>query len=362
MALDDDSQKNLDEARNGQARKFAMVCKGEKIISLVVFKSGSVDKYKAQAKEKGSGDFSHGEIAGKGLNLIFRVAKSDGFKEVPAKDQKLKEFLKTETGTAFTPAFALVESHSKGSESAEKPNAPPPAPSNAKEGADSKPDQKTESSKKPDSPKPNSETTKKMRETMTKLGPLVKAAVQNVPDRKTEILKTYARLQAEIEEDDGEKVLKDLMQYAALLQGLATAKPESEKKEDGGEAREWSGAKKKWAANKAAQLEAVKETMNALGNLALDEELDPDKVNALITELAKYVPTFEGLITALDKALEGAGESKEPDALAKIHAAIAGVRSFCNGARIQKLLADFDGKDFFQPTEESLNEISKLAS
>ena len=38
MAVDADTKKYLDEVKKGKARRFVMICKGVKILSLVVYK------------------------------------------------------------------------------------------------------------------------------------------------------------------------------------------------------------------------------------------------------------------------------------------------------------------------------------
>jgi hypothetical protein len=108
MALDGDSQKYLGEVRKGKPRRFAMIMKGEKIMNLVVFKKGSLDKYKKQAKESGAGQFYHGVIDGKGQNITFKLSQFDGFEEAPGKDIKLKMFLNEESGLKFHPVYEIV--------------------------------------------------------------------------------------------------------------------------------------------------------------------------------------------------------------------------------------------------------------
>ncbi|MFT5301282.1 MAG: hypothetical protein ACI87E_000398 [Mariniblastus sp.] len=104
MAVDSDTKKYLDEVKKGKPRRFVMICKGVKILSLVVFKKGTVEKYKKQAKQEGTGQFFHGVVDGKGQNISFKLLTSDGYDKPPGKDLILKDFLKTEAGMQFKPA------------------------------------------------------------------------------------------------------------------------------------------------------------------------------------------------------------------------------------------------------------------
>jgi len=56
-----------------------MICKGVKILSMFVYKKGTVEKYKKQAKQEGRGQFYHGVVNGKGLEIAFNLSSSDGF-------------------------------------------------------------------------------------------------------------------------------------------------------------------------------------------------------------------------------------------------------------------------------------------
>lgn len=381
MAMDKDSIDHLEDAKAGQKRLFVMLCSGDKILSLVAYKTGSLDQYKKQAKEGGTGKIYYGEIKGKGTSLVFELARANGFKEEPVGEQKLKKFIQDEAKLTLTPSFSVVDEHGKEPEQPakgqpEKPKSegasqppnksePPKSDAAAKSDAPAKADAPAKDAPKKDAPPTvDPAVRKKMQDTLDKLGPLVKAVVQSHPDRKNEILKTFDRIKKGIAGDNPGEFRDDLLKYGALLKELTTAKPGGSGKEDPN-ARKWADATTTWEANKDAQMELVKDTMNTLGNLALDKELDPNKVNALISELSTYVPAFEKLTGAMDDALEMVKDAADPTARAAavkaVNAAIAGLQKFYNSARIKKLLADFDGQDFFKPTEESLAAIGKLA-
>lgn len=106
--LDEESTKHLEQVRKGKPRRFVMLCKGATILSLVVFKKGAVTKFIKQAKEQGTGQAYHGVVTGKGVNLDFQLASSDGFDAAPTKDAKLKEFLNAATGESLKPRFEMV--------------------------------------------------------------------------------------------------------------------------------------------------------------------------------------------------------------------------------------------------------------
>ena len=58
----------LEDVKKGKPRKFAMICKGTSVVSLVVYKKGSIESRKKEAKESGKGLFYFGVVDGKGKN------------------------------------------------------------------------------------------------------------------------------------------------------------------------------------------------------------------------------------------------------------------------------------------------------
>lgn len=322
MALDKESLKCLEEVKQGKSRKFAMICVGREIVSLYVFKIGDPKKYKELAKKEGKkGKFFHGVITNKGQKkLDFQLA--EGFSKAPGTDKKLKAYLKAESGIEFKPMFAIAETTDSADE-------------------------------------------KKLQAALKKLTPLVKTAVQNAPDRKADIMGAVARIQEALNSGNLEEARQELATLGQLIKELPAGKP-AVGDGDSGETRRWAAAKKNWTANKKKQVEAIKETMNILGNLALDEEMDAKQVDAFIKELATYVPSYQRCAKGLDAALEGIDEPMEPPvrsaAFKKLDAAIKDMEKFYTGPKIQKILDDFDGKDFFDPTHESLVEMSELVS
>lgn len=108
MAVDDGTLKCLDEAKKGKPRRFVMISKGAKILSLILYKKGSIEKYKKQAKDEAKGSFYFGVVDGGGAELRFNLSSTDGFTDAPVKDQVLKAFLSEEADFTCKPSFVLV--------------------------------------------------------------------------------------------------------------------------------------------------------------------------------------------------------------------------------------------------------------
>ncbi len=106
--LSDETRDYLEEVKKGKSRKFAMICKGTNIVSLVVYKKGSVEKYKKEAKSAGKGQFYFGTVEGRGQDVTFKLAREDGFDSAPVKTQALKHFL-DEGGIKSKPLFEIVD-------------------------------------------------------------------------------------------------------------------------------------------------------------------------------------------------------------------------------------------------------------
>lgn len=107
--VSDESKEFLEQAKKGKPRKFAMICKGTNVVSLVVFKKGSYEKRKKEAKESGKGQFYFGVIDGKGMDLRFTLARADGFDSAPVKSVVLKGFLEESADFKCKPTFEIVD-------------------------------------------------------------------------------------------------------------------------------------------------------------------------------------------------------------------------------------------------------------
>jgi hypothetical protein len=109
MPLDTDTIDCLDDVKKGKPRRFVMICKGVQIKSLVAYKKGSLERYKKQAKEEGKGQFYHGVIGGKGVDITFYLCRADGYEKPPGKELILKDFLKTEADLKCKPVYEIVD-------------------------------------------------------------------------------------------------------------------------------------------------------------------------------------------------------------------------------------------------------------
>lgn len=107
--VSDESKSLLEDAKKGKPRKFAMICKGTEILSLVVFKKGNVEKHKKEAKQAGKGQFYFGAIQGRGQDLQFVLARDDGFDSAPVKTTVLKKFLEESADCKAKPLFEIVD-------------------------------------------------------------------------------------------------------------------------------------------------------------------------------------------------------------------------------------------------------------
>ncbi len=98
----------LAEVKKGKPRRFVMITKGANIVSLVIYKKGSLEKHKKTAKEAGNGIVCFGVVDGSGQFITFKLSITDGFQDAPVKTTNLKNFL-TEAGFACKPSFEIVE-------------------------------------------------------------------------------------------------------------------------------------------------------------------------------------------------------------------------------------------------------------
>lgn len=107
--VDEETLQNLEQVRKGKARKFVLVCKGTTIVSLVIYKKGSLDKFKKQAKESGTGQLFHGTVDGRGPDLRFALSRAEGFTKEPVKPLVLKTFLEGTGEFKYKPHFEIVD-------------------------------------------------------------------------------------------------------------------------------------------------------------------------------------------------------------------------------------------------------------
>lgn len=99
----------LEDAKKGKPRRFLLICKGSKVKYLRVGKKAITNSAITQAKKLGyKGDSYIGVLTGKGMELVFNLAISDGYESEPVKDKILKDFLEEHAGFKCKPSFAIV--------------------------------------------------------------------------------------------------------------------------------------------------------------------------------------------------------------------------------------------------------------
>ncbi len=122
--MSEESLTFLEQVRKGKPRNFVMSMKGAKVRSLLVKKKRIKEAEKKEARGRGYQPL-FGVVSGQGAKISFQIARSDGFDSDPSggKTEKLKKFLKEQTGKAFKPTVELVDT-------------PPPIPFDEEELAD----------------------------------------------------------------------------------------------------------------------------------------------------------------------------------------------------------------------------------
>jgi hypothetical protein len=107
--LGENTEKFLDQAKKGQALNFLLVCKGNKVKYLAVRKKPVKKNELNEAKKAGyKGEGYFGVITGKGMELVFNLAVSDGYESEPVKDKVLKDFLEDHADFKCKPTIAIV--------------------------------------------------------------------------------------------------------------------------------------------------------------------------------------------------------------------------------------------------------------
>lgn len=109
MPVSEDTKSYLDQVKKGKPRKFVLLTAGAKVTGLVLYKSGSPNKHITAAKREGAGVACYGVADGKGQDINFKLATSDGFKSAPVTNAALKSFLKDEADFPCKPIFEIVE-------------------------------------------------------------------------------------------------------------------------------------------------------------------------------------------------------------------------------------------------------------
>lgn len=107
--LGEDTVKFLEDVKKGKPRFFLLVCKGPKVKYLKVKKKPIKNNEITEAKKLGyKGDSYIGVLNGKGMDLVFNLAVSDGYQAEPVKEKILKDFLEEHAELKCKPSFAIV--------------------------------------------------------------------------------------------------------------------------------------------------------------------------------------------------------------------------------------------------------------
>ena len=305
MAVDADTKKFLEEVKKGKPRRFVMICKGVKILSLIVYKKGTLDKYKKQAKAEGKGQFYHGVVDGKGVNIAFKLAASDGYDSPPGKELILKDFLASEAEMKFKPTYEIVaelpevdESDTEETESANAPEASAPA-----EPAEAAP---TSSASPTDDPAARAA---KLAEALKKLKPLVDKVINDAPNRKGELHATMVQIAGEIKGQEFDKAKQNLVDFATLLKSLAAQPPAPPTSDSNDRAQEFAQRcqaleSRLLEAQKADRDKAAK--LGAVWDYAAKQAAADNYANAF-EALDRLATAIDGILEATTKAPEGRG-------------------------------------------------------
>jgi hypothetical protein len=107
--LSEETVDHLGEVKKGKPRRFVMLCKGASIVNLIVFKKGSVEKFKKEAKEAGTGIFYAGVVDGRAADIHFKLSLGEYGDKPPVKDLVLKTFLEEKGEFKCKPSIDMVE-------------------------------------------------------------------------------------------------------------------------------------------------------------------------------------------------------------------------------------------------------------
>lgn len=210
MPVDGDTSKHLDAAKKGKPRRFVMVCKGVKILSLVVFQKGSVASKVKEAKEKGSGNVFSGVITGRAPDLRFQLLASD-YAAPPGRELILKDFLATEADLKCKPVYELVGSLSDVPEDDQEGGGATaaPAPPVQPTASPAPPVAETSGSSAPDAAK--------LTEALKRLMGLAEKALAAHPGRRDEIMGPLVAIRQQMKDGLLEEARAGLQKHAAFL-------------------------------------------------------------------------------------------------------------------------------------------------
>lgn len=355
--ISDESKALLEDVKKGKPRKFAMICRGVEVVSLVVYKRGNVEKHKKEAKQVGKGQFYFGTLEGQGPDIRFILARADGFERAPVKTASLKSFLEESADFKCKPlieirdvapmvlddddplvarflklqpaALAACDAHPDRAaeinslclqiggcfdqgqtDDAQAKLAALEVLLAKTAGSDSPP---AESQGEPKS-EPKSEQKdeqKELAEALKKLKPLLDKVVDARPERKSELFAAMAQSANEIKERKFEAARKSLVELGKTLKSLATGGPSVSQAEQ--ESAAFRERQQQLEPQLLAAQRASPEKSTALGNVWTFALQQADAAN-----FANAAKAFDRLEEAIRGILSGPAETLVPEGTVKM--------------------------------------------
>ncbi len=230
--LASDTVAYLEDVKKGKPRSFLLIAKGSKLLYLAVQKKLIKPSDIAAAKKLGhKGEAYVGVVTGQGMELVFNLARSDGYEAAPLKESIVKSFLAEHAELKRDPAFKIVDQLPEipdaddALESPQKSGATTP-PTSAAPGPISSPN---------DSPGPSQQApasdlgtnvaaAKKLAEALQKLKPLLEEASGVLPQRREAWVNEFKSLVVRLKEAAFDEVRSRLVQLGnELKQAIASA-------------------------------------------------------------------------------------------------------------------------------------------
>ena len=260
--IDAESLAALELVKKGKPRKFAMICKGVQIQSLTVFKKGKAEAQIKKAKKDGfKGKGFTGVVHGKGMEIKFDLASSDGFDSAPTKDIMLKAFLK-DAGFKCAPEFRIVNELIEVSETDDEDSTATDGPSGT---------ETTDSGER--------DPAKELTERLKVLMPSIKAVTE--PPQSEQLKQLTSQVSAAAQKKDYVAANQALDQVEQLLRELGTegsgSPPSSSSELSPDFANQWTEAKSKYDdANEQVnrQLEQLRSALQSSGDPDLEKIAD----------------------------------------------------------------------------------------
>ena len=261
--INDESKSLIEmQVKNGKACKFFLMTKGASIQTLGVFKKGAFGPQISKARKDGhKGDVTCGVVTGAGSKLFFllpgtgdvaAVMKVDSWEEKPpTKSSKLREILK-DNGLSFKPSLHIITDVAHAVDPDAETGVPvPPPPPGTEVGNDeaiettatiSPPAPPVESAPvAPPAPEPDENiVATKLAEALKSLKPLIDKVVNADPNRKAELLASFAQVANQIKAKQFDPAKQGIADLAKLLKSLAAPAPASTSTESDDRMREFT--------------------------------------------------------------------------------------------------------------------------